>query len=177
MNYAIELYFDDESSRRIDTIRHLLESNNVTVDIGTLPHISLAGFTDVTDEDGLIGEITNFSKREMNLHLELSSIGIFPTSESVIFLAPKVTQQLLAFHRDFLQFMSKYSTNLNIYYNDDLWVPHCTLGIHMSDDELINAIRLLKNNNDLPIPVTIKKIGILTFQPNKQVFVTNFFNT
>jgi len=46
----------------------------------------------------------------------------------------------------------------------------------MSDDELINAIRLLKNNNDLPIPVTIKKIGILSFPPNKQVFVTNFLN-
>jgi 2'-5' RNA ligase len=175
MNYAIELYFDDESSKRIDSIRHLLESNNVPVDVGTIPHISLAIFSDV-NENGLIREITNFSKREMNLHLELSSLGIFPTSESVIFLAPKVTQQLLAFHRDFLQFMSKYSTDLNVYYNDDLWVPHCTLGIHMSDDELINAIRLLKNNNDLPIPVTIKKIGILTFPPNKQVFVTNFLN-
>jgi 2'-5' RNA ligase len=173
MNYAIELYFDEESSRRIDTIRYLLESNNVTVDVGTLPHISLAIFTNV-DGNGLIEEITSFSKRELNLHLEFSSIGIFPISESVIFLAPKVTQQLLVFHRDFLQFMSKYSTDLNVYYNDDLWVPHCTLGIHMSDDELINAIRLLKNNNYLPISVTIKKIGILTFPPNKQVFVTNF---
>ena len=83
MNYAIELYFDDESSKRINTIRHRLESNNVTVDVGTLLHISLAIFTDV-DENGLIGEITNFSKREMNLQLELSSIGIFPTSENVI---------------------------------------------------------------------------------------------
>lgn len=176
MNYAIELYFDDISSTKVDSIRHLLRSNNVTVDFGTMPHISLAIFSDV-DENDLVEEITNFSKREIDLHLDLSYLGIFPIRESVIFLAPKVTQQLLVFHRDFLQYMSNFSANLSKYYGIDLWVPHCTLGIHMSDDELVNATRLIKNNIDLPIPVTIKEIGILSFPPNKQVFTTKFLNT
>ena len=175
MNYAVELYFDEESSVKIEHMRCILKNNGVTVDEGTRPHITLAIFNDI-QENILVEKVRDFSKTKLDMQLIMSSVGIFPTAENVVFLAPKVTEQLLVFHDKFLEFMEDYNVNLNRFYDTDLWVPHCTLGIRMNDDELVKAVRLLKINNELPILVSVMEIGILKFPPNEEIFNTSFIN-
>ncbi len=170
MNYAVELYFDSESSEKIQKIRDAFIIDNISIDMGTKPHITLAIYSNI-ELKRLIKKIKEFSKIKIDLSFQLSNIGIFPTRESVIFLSPKVTQEILSFHKNFLSFMDEFNENLYAYYCEKLWVPHCTLGLNLNDEELINAVKVLRANFNIPIVGYIKQIGILEFPPNKQIYV------
>jgi len=62
MPYAIELYLDDSSSKKINDIRNKLLSNNITIDEGTDPHISLAIYEDIPVEM-FSNELKTFAKK------------------------------------------------------------------------------------------------------------------
>lgn len=112
MNYAIELYFDENSSKKIDDIRQLLSANGVTTDRGAKPHISLAIYSEI-DKNALIDKVRNFAEQKIELSLTFTYIGIFPAEESVLFFAPKASPELLALHLHFLDYMSDFSDRLN----------------------------------------------------------------
>lgn len=173
MNHAVELYFDDTGTRQINIVREQLSASGVSIDAGTRPHISLALYENLNQHE-LIERVSVFAKHPCHLNLNMASLGIFPSSESVIFFAPKITPELLGFHADFLYFMESYHPKLSSYYDIPHWVPHCTLGIHLSSDELTTAVKLLKELNPLPILARITQIGVLEFPPNKEVFSTPF---
>jgi len=173
MNHAIELYFDESATRQIDIVREQLIASGVPIDAGTRPHISLALYEDLNQNE-LIEQVSSFAKRPCPLSITMAFLGIFPSSESVIFFVPKVTPELLAFHADFLHFMEIYHPNLSPYYDVPSWVPHCTLGIHLTPDELTTAVRVLKELAPLPIQSGITQIGVLAFPPNTEVFSTPF---
>jgi 2'-5' RNA ligase len=173
MNYAIELYFDDTSSNQIENFRQNLKTKGVTIDSGTLPHISLAIYLEPNIEQ-LTKSIIDFAKQEFELSLDLSSIGIFPGEESVIFLSPKVTPKLLNIHHEFLNHMQQFSVNLSLYYSELNWTPHCTMGIHLSPDQLLLAVDALNGLLETPIKASVKSIGILAFPPNNQILRTDF---
>ncbi len=168
MNHAIELYFDEKSTQEIEAIRNLFTLEGIPVDEGTSPHISLALYENA-DETALVEKVKAFSRRQVNLKITMGALGIFPTDESVLYLAPKVTPELLALHSDFLRFMNEQQPYLNPYYDVPLWTPHCTLGIRLSEEELSRAVVLLKKHNPLPITAFITQIGVLSYPPNKQV--------
>lgn len=173
MNHAIELYFDEAATRQINTVREHLAASGVPIDVGTRPHVSLALYENLNQQE-LIERVSTFAKRPYRLSVTLASVGIFPSSESVIFFAPKVTPELLAFHADFLHFMEIYHPNLSPHYDVPRWVPHCTLGIHLNPDELTTAEKVLKELDSLPIQASIPQIGVLAFPPNTEVFSTSF---
>jgi hypothetical protein len=175
MNYAIELYFDKASTAAIDKLRIALEKNGVTTDTGTIPHVSLAIYDD-PDEDSIINSTICYMKRNIDLSLDFTSIGIFPGLESVVFLAPKVTERLLAVHNEFLHFMKPYSPNLLNYYDANNWTPHCTLGIHLSQEQLGVAVGTLNGIIDLPIHASVERIGVLAYPPNRQIYTGIFEN-
>ena len=71
--------------------------------------------------------------------------------------------------------MSDLKMNLNRYYDNDSWIPHCTIGIHLPEEQLLRAVSIMKKNI-MPITATFTKIGIMAFPPNKQIFETEFHN-
>lgn len=176
MNHAIELYFDKASTQQIDALRHRLVAHGIPIDAGTRPHISLALYQDL-NEPTLIDSVRTFALRKCDLGFTLGSVGVFASNESVVFLAPKITHELLSFHADFLNFMQASQQNLNPYYDVNNWIPHCTLGLNLNDRELTDAIRIIKEFDHLPIRGTILQIGVLAFPPNKEIFSTPFLNS
>ena len=173
MSYAVVLYFDYESSDRIYAVKQLLTDNGIKINEIAKPHISLAIYDDI-DEQELIAKIKEFTRRRIDLFLTLSYIGIFPSNENAVFLAPKVTQNLLDFHFEFLQFMSGLKSKLNAYYDVTAWVPHCTIGMNITDTELSKAVTILKDNAKLPIEGRLDRIAIVKFPPTEEKFVTGF---
>ena len=173
MNYAVVLYFDESSSKKIDAIKRFLKINGVTVEEVVNPHISLALYSEV-DERKLIEKVKGFAERKMEMSLMLSHIGVFPTEEGVLFFAPKVTPELLAVHADFIDYMDEFKDQLAGYYGIDFWTPHITLGMHLPEGELLDAVRLLKNKSVPPIVVSFQKIAVWEVSPSRQIFETEF---
>ncbi|WP_427340734.1 hypothetical protein [Caloranaerobacter sp. DY30410] len=82
MPYAIELYFDIESTKKVDKIRNQLELNSINVDKGTKPHISLAIYEDIPIES-FKEELQMFSYKVKPFDITLSSVGMFVTGNSL----------------------------------------------------------------------------------------------
>ena len=165
--YAVELIFDEESQMKLNKIRELLVANGVHDEAVPINHISIADF-ETDDLEGLKEKVKEFASSIKKFKLNLATVGTFMTNENVIFLAPVMTDELMNFHKMFLDSMKDFNGKANEYYNHNKWVPHCTIAIRLSDEELIKGFEILKNISFLPLEVTIDKIDILNY-PNPYV--------
>lgn len=139
MAYAVILYFDTETSDRIDgLIRRLVENgaNPYMLDHEIPPHITLSMF-EKRDGEGLKHIVEGFSRELSRFEIRFASIGIF--NPQVIFLSPVMTESLIGAHRAVYGGLSRAAAELDPRYVPDSWVPHVSLGIKLVGDELIKA--------------------------------------
>ena len=47
-----------------------------------------------------------------------------------------MTRELIDVHHRFIEYMRDFDGELNEYYDIDKWMPHCTIRIRLSDEEL-----------------------------------------
>lgn len=171
MNYAIELVFDEEGQNRINELRKLLRDNGVHDEAVKLNHISIGDYY-TEDIEGLKSRVLEFSKMIKSFEVTLCSVGTFMTNENVIFLEPVMTEELKSVHKKFIDYMSGFDGELNQYYNLDKWMPHCTLSIRLSNEELFKGFKLLKENIKLPIKVKLDKVDLINY-PSNQILIAD----
>ena len=171
--YAIELIFDEESQMKVNKIRELLVANGVHDEAVPTNHISIADF-ETENLEGLKEKVKEFSNDIHKFKLNLVTVGTFMTKENVIFLQPVMTDELMSIHKKFLDSMRDFNGKANEYYNHNKWVPHCTIAIRLSDEELIKGFEILKSTSFLPLEVTVDKIDILNYpSPYKQEYIVD----
>ena len=171
--YAVELIFDEESQKKINKIRELLSSSGVHDEAVPTNHVSIADF-ETDDLEGLKVKVNEFANNIDKFKLNLAMVGTFMTKENVIFLQPVMTDELMNVHKMFLDSMKDFDGKANEYYNHNKWVPHCTIAIRLSDEELIKGFETLKSISFLPIEVTVDKIDILNYpSPYKQEYIVD----
>ncbi len=109
MPFAVEMYMDAESEAGIRRAWDALAEAGVKsamLDAGYRPHVSL-GVCEELNVDGLARELSSFAEKVSPFALTLSSVGLFPSSEGVIFLGVTPTQRLLDVNRGFHQLFKK----------------------------------------------------------------------
>jgi hypothetical protein len=79
------------------------------------------------------------------------SVGIFLGERSVLFLAPVVTEPLLALHRRVDEHIQGLALPMFELYRPGRWVPHCTLAMDLAPPELEVALRIAAA---FPLPLT-----------------------
>lgn len=79
-----------------------------------------------------------------------------------------MTEDLLKSNEKISEKLRLNNFECNKYYTKNNWLPHCTLAIRLSDDELKKGLELLKDNNTLPLRVRCEKVDILDYsnKPN-----------
>ena len=166
MPFAVEMYFDAESEAKIRRIwKSLAESDikSAMLEAGYRPHVSL-GVCEEMDVDGLAKELSSFAKSVSAFKMTLSSIGLFHSSQNVIFLGVTPTQQLLDINNAFHRFFEKYASGQRSHYHVGSWVPLCTLAFDLSNDSVWQAIEIC-TREPLPIISRVKEIGIAKVSP------------
>lgn len=171
MNYAIELIFDEKSQNIINKIRKLLDDNGVHDEAVKLNHISIGDYS-TSDIEGLKAKVWEFSRQLKPFEITLCSVGTFMTDENVIFLGPVMTEELKSVHKRFIDWMVDFDGKLNEYYKIDKWMPHCTIAIRLSDEELMKGFCLLKENIKLPMNVRIEKMDLIQY-PLNQILIAD----
>ena len=134
------------------------------LDAGYRPHVSL-GVCEELDVDGLARELSAFAERLSPLALTLSSIGLFPSRDNVIFLGVTPTPRLLSVNSEFHGFFGKYTKAQREHYQTGKWVPHCTLAFDLSDGMIAEAIEVCRRM-PLPIHSRIEEIGVAEVSPS-----------
>ena len=168
MPVAIELLFDKKSENVIRDIWKALYDEGVCrwlYESASIPHITLGvyndGFGNISE---MINEVENFSIEMRQMNLQMSNIGLFNVDGSVIFISPKVTEELLEVHRKFHQQMNKYIKYSWEYYLHNLWIPHCAIAMNIDENLKLKCIDIVSKKFK-PFFVSIEKIGIVKFKP------------
>lgn len=166
MPFVVELYFDPSTEERIRDAWKALDEEGISASMikgGYRPHVSL-GVCDHLDSDTFKPELSTFAESIAPFPLSLSSIGIFPTSEGVVFLGATVTEQLLNIHARFHEIFKKHVQKQREYYTVGQWVPHCTLAFGLSEHQIAETVTICRGIA-LPIAASVNKIGVVEVFP------------
>ena len=167
MPHAIELFFDDTSDLRIRGLWDRLADLGATYmrDSGARPHLTLA-VCDNIDFPAARHLLDRFAETVAGFPLAFSAIGIFPGENPVVFLAPKVTPELLKLHAQFHAELAALTPNLWPHYAPAQWMPHCTLAMDLPREQFAQ-LPALSDAAALPITVEVVSLGIVEFRPVK----------
>ena len=162
MPFVAELYFDSSAEARIREAWNTLDEAGISDSMpkgGYRPHVSLA-VCEPLEINPLAQELTTFAANVTPFRVSFPNIGIFSTSEGVVYLGATVTAQLLNVHTAFHEIFKKHAKAQREYYTVGQWVPHCTLAFGLSEDQIAEAVSVCRQV-DLPVSTEVKEIGVV----------------
>ena len=167
MPFAVELFFDTHAEKQICDAWEAIQKAGISsplVDAGYRPHVSL-GVCSRIDSIAFEAELSTFAENVAPFPLTLSSVGIFPGAEGVIFLGVTVTEHLLDVHATFHKVFKTHAQEQFEHYAVGKWVPHCTLAFGLSERQIAEAVSICRR---IPLPVSteVKEIGLTEVSPN-----------
>lgn len=136
MQYAVELYYDEETQNKISALAEMIAQKKIStkfLEWKTRPHLTLACFHDV-DECLCIEKLKLFAQNHKTLPISIDSVGMFNDSKT-IFLSPTMTRDMYQFQRELHNSLNGFDTQGWEYYCPDQWVPHCTVALTREDKE------------------------------------------
>lgn len=175
LGYAVLLYFDDK------TEQSLLDLGQALTDWGVAsspelknnrPHVSLAGFSKDIDCDRLISLVQEYANHIQPFEVVLSSIGIFPSAENVLFVSPMPTLQLLTHHKELHLKLAEGEFVSSHHYLPNHWMPHCTVKIKIPNHQVPTAVEYC-HKNFKPIHGQFQEMGVIEYFPIKPLMQWN----
>lgn len=174
--YSIELYFDPTA---VDKIRQLWDraraiAPSMAPQLHAQPHISLAVISGRPGDRDRLARLpdllSRLAGRESHFPVQFSSIGVFPTQESVVFLAPVISDTLLRLHQHCHEALRTADLESSPYYRPGSWVPHCTIARQLDPAEVLPVIDVVRNSETF-LTADICEIGLVEAPPVRRVGV------
>ncbi|RKU21261.1 hypothetical protein C6499_22135 [Candidatus Poribacteria bacterium] len=162
MPFVVELYFDPLTEASIRRAWKAIDEAGISDSMpkgGYRPHVSL-GVCDHLKTDSLAQELSTFAAGVETFRLSFPNIGIFSTSEGVVFLGVTVTERLLSVHAAFHKIFKKHAEEQREYYTVGQWVPHCTLAFGLSEHQIAETVTICRQI-DLPVSTEVKEIELV----------------
>ena len=179
MPFVVELYFDPSTEEGIHGAWKAIDEagiNSAMLEGGYRPHVSL-GVCDQLEVNALAQELSTFAASVVPFRFSFPNIGIFSTSEGVVFLGVTVTDQLLNIHARFHEIFKKHAQEQREYYAVGKWTPHCTLAFGLLEHEIAEAVKICRQIA-LPTSTEVKEIGIVEVSPTSCRMLCSFnFNS
>lgn len=166
MPFAIELFFapplENRFRRLCNSLRELELGGTVLVDdVKARPHVTLA-ICDDADEARMC-EIVEELSHEIPAHpVAFSSMGIFPGEQTVLFLAPVISEELLGAHRSVHERLPDFTQTPWKLYTPNRWVAHASLALKLPHDGLRKAVDTIMENV-FPITGEMVELGVGEF--------------
>jgi 2'-5' RNA ligase len=167
MPFALELFFDPRCESRLRRLisglrRTRIGGTLLIDDVKARPHITLA-VCDHADEQVMCNVVRELARQTTCMPVILSSLGMFPSKESVLFLAPVVDRELLEVQRKVHERLDEFTQSPWKLYQPPRWVPHCTLALKLPADGLHRAIEILMEST-FPITGELIELGVSEFE-------------
>ena len=163
---------DEKTNETFTELDFMMENEGIkTIDLP--PHITLGTYEGVELEE-LHDYVKDFVSKNESIELRFSHLGIF--EDSVLFVEPKVTKELLQFHEDFHQkYDDLYSRN-GYYYTlmSNAFVPHVSLALG-NRDKILDALEIILDYFK-PFNGFITELAIYEFYPIKKIYTFKLKN-
>ena len=168
MEYAVVLYFDDNSTAQIQKItEHVAASsgNDYMISNHIPPHITIADFCseDGTDVSGITADIAaSLSKFD----IPIVSMGIF--NPNVVFASPVMNESLLNACKTANQVLQAKGFECNRVYTPYNWVPHISLAVKLNEATVQNAVKAALESFR-PVMASAAKLSVAVCNPYKEI--------
>lgn len=165
MGFAVIQYLEPGAEARVQALWQALAEAGISGTMtaaGIRPHITLGGF-DGPLPPRLCEELGQLAARTAPLAVTFAGIGVF-AGEDVLYLAPVVTMEMLAFHAQLHACLEGLGVAQAEYYLPGHWVPHCTLAIGLPPDKIAGVLDLCRRRGVFA-PASIVEIGLVETAP------------
>jgi 2'-5' RNA ligase len=137
---AIILTFDPKSTIVLNRVFKALKEHNFnSYDQKIMPHITLTWYANI---DNKVAErkLEQFCSDSPPFRIQFSSIGYFSSEESVLFLNPNASFELLDIQQKVFELLEEFHAGNS----PKIWVPHCTLALDIPIKKIGKAIDIIK---------------------------------
>jgi 2'-5' RNA ligase len=175
MHYVAELIFDESLEKRIVNIWRDLESKGIGGKIeagGAKPHVSLMSCI-LTDPKEFCDQISSIASSMSVFEIQFESVGSFLTHERVLYLSPVRNENIERLHHKMRQVGTECGAKFNPFYDDGRWQPHCTLAMHLTPNELGEAVEYCSANVQ-SLSGIAERIEIVEINPPNSKTITAF---
>ncbi len=176
MKYAIELYYDEKTERKLMDLAQKIADEKIStkfLEWKTRPHLTLACFNDV-DEADCMEKLKEFADSHKVMPAYIGSLGMFNDTKT-IFVSPVMNQGMYQFQRELHESLADFDVSGWEWYCPGRWVPHCTIALTGDDkeDAFFRASDLLLRNFE-KICGGFTSVGLvkITF-PVEEIFTIN----
>lgn len=171
MAFAVVLYFEESQERLFLKVWEDLAKEKLTTDLVEAeirPHITLAIYDELNCQP-CESQLARVASQTHPFAFHLTHLGLFTKPEPVVFAAPTFTEELLNFHKHLHDLLVTESKNPWEMYLPGKWVPHCTLALGF---DLKDLGRIFEKCLELKLPMQVSadQVGVVDFQPMKDVF-------
>lgn len=166
MPFGLQLDVDAETEASLTRLAKRLEAigDLETVHgIGDCHHLSLGVWQDLPVRR-FIADAERFANSMGVMALQIESVGMFPGEQNVLFLAPVVSEELLALHQRCHAALAAYDATLWEHYRLSRWVPHVTLAMNVHPAVLPQVMSIV-TEGWTPRIVQLPAVRIIGFRP------------
>ena len=169
--YLISIYFDKNTEKRLQGLMKSVAKatgNTFMLDNHVPPHITVAG-VETKHEDILLAHMEELVKQMEISEIQFVSVGTFGVQ--VIFVQPVLNAYLHKLVETFTQELGQIEeTMCNPYYQPFHWLPHCTIGKQLSQEQMLQAFEVMQKQF-VPVDAKVVRIGVAKTNPHRDIKV------
>ena len=159
---AIASLLDKKTSDRVSELTENLERKFGLngVKMTPYPHLTLLT-AEVADMEELKQYLEQTCMETNSFTVRTTGLGIFPGGNPVIYIpvlrTPPLNQLHARLHRD----ISEMSTEMGVYYNQNMWLPHITLALGDTTPEVLGPVLAYLCQYNFNWEITLDNLTIL----------------
>jgi 2'-5' RNA ligase len=159
---ALASLLDKNSSDRVSELTEQLESRfGLTgVKVTPYPHLTLLT-AEVVDMEELKQYLDQTCFETDSFTVRTTGLGIFPGESPVIYIPVLRNPMLNKFHGKLLREVSEMSTEMGLYYNANMWLPHITLALGDTSPEVLGPVLSYLCQFNFTWEITLDNLTIL----------------
>jgi 2'-5' RNA ligase len=159
---ALASLLDKRTSERVNDLTEDLEKNFGLsgVKVTPYPHLTLLT-AEVVDMEELKQYLDLTCYETDNFTVRTTGLGLFPGETPVIFIPVLRTPPLNKFHDRLHRDISEMSTEMGLYYNTNLWLPHITLALGDTTPETLGPVMAYLCQYNFNWEITIDNLTIM----------------
>ena len=178
MKYAIEICFDDSTTKELINVWHLLCEKGLaepqTAKRPYMPHLSLA-VTPHLDVEKFSNIIQEIAQKHSSFNLLFAHLGLFRSEKEILFVAPKICNPLTELHLDVFNRVANENVDLWHYYHPERWIPHCALTARNSYNEICEAVRVVEKMK-VPFNAIAERLVLVNFMDGDEICSCKLIN-
>lgn len=159
---AVTSLLDAEHSERVLDLIHQLEQRFGICAVKTTPYPHITFLTaEVAKLSDLKQYLEDFSRNFHTITVRSTGLGIFPGEKPIIYIPILRTPPLNALHDRLYSDVSQFSQDMGLYYNSELWLPHVTLALHDTNQEMLGPILSYLSRFNFNWQISLDNLAIL----------------